>query len=227
MYGAVEDVPWRDQYIAFIKQDMFPMGPRKYTRSTTVSSSDLKTYDAGQLFVCAVSCADTSSVGKLWVEYDVELFIPQNPVSASAGSIGSSALYSLITTNQTLTDNTATVVLFNSEVYDSIGASVSSGFVTLPTGNFLVSTVLNVLDSSATSTTNITIEIMKNGASLSPAMGSSFPSLVTSNADYSTSCLAIVSSSGSDTVSVKITSTSFSDLQLIKDRCQLAILRVL
>jgi len=48
-----------------------------YVRSTTVSGTDLKTYDVGNLFVCVSGCADTTALGELYVMYDVELITPQ------------------------------------------------------------------------------------------------------------------------------------------------------
>jgi len=51
--------------------------PQHYIRSTTVSGTDLKTYDLGNLFVCTSGCADTTALGELYVIYDVELITPQ------------------------------------------------------------------------------------------------------------------------------------------------------
>jgi len=84
---VVEDAPWKDLECRLSPQAMFPMGPKKFIRSGALSANqDIKTYDAGQLFIC---CTDGAAVGwgKLWVEYDVELFVPANAASGSAPAI--------------------------------------------------------------------------------------------------------------------------------------------
>lgn len=85
-----EDVPWKDQCCELRPAAMFSMGPKKFIRTGAApAGSDLKTYDAGQLFVCTV---DGTAVnwGKLWVEYDVTFYTPQLP---PAGSVGSSQMH--------------------------------------------------------------------------------------------------------------------------------------
>jgi len=144
MDGAIEDAPWKDMCLGLNVQDMFPSGPRKFVRSSAVTGSDLKTYDAGQLFCCTVACADTSAIGKLWVDYEVDLFIPQNPSTASSGTgnVGGLAAYQLTAGDQALTSGVVSTVIFDNANYNSIGVSRSSGVYTLVTGNYLVSGVL-------------------------------------------------------------------------------------
>jgi hypothetical protein len=53
------------------------LGPRKFVRSGALAANlDLKTYDVGQLVVATQGMADTTSVGELYVEYEVELCTP-------------------------------------------------------------------------------------------------------------------------------------------------------
>jgi len=77
---VAEDAPWKDICSKLRNDAMFTMGPRKYIRTGAVpAGNDIKTFDAGQLFVCTT---DGTAVnwGKLWVEYDVTLYTPQlNP----------------------------------------------------------------------------------------------------------------------------------------------------
>jgi hypothetical protein len=78
---VVEDAPWKNLECQLASQAMFPMGPRKFIRSGALAANlDIKTYDAGQLFICTT---DGTAVnwGKLWVEYDVELSVPANPAA--------------------------------------------------------------------------------------------------------------------------------------------------
>jgi len=75
-HNAVRCPVWsQTDYIAD-KPDLNKL-PQHYIRSTTVSGTDLKTYDVGNLFVCTSGCADTTALGELYVIYDVELITPQ------------------------------------------------------------------------------------------------------------------------------------------------------
>jgi hypothetical protein len=223
MDGAVEDSPWKEQYLDLSVVDMFPMGPRKYVRSGTISSSDLKTYDAGQVFVCAVSCTDTSAIGKLWVEYDVELHIPQNPDAISLNNVGASANYQITGGDQTLTHATAATVLFDTENHNSLNASLSSGVVTLPAGKYQINAVISAGGGTAATTTFI-LEALQDGSSMSP--------VTKSQCDGSTlnPCISLnyfVESAAEFTVAIQATfSSSTGTLGLRDQDCFLNILRV-
>jgi len=75
--NAVEGVTWNQLDCVLDPRAMFPNGPRKQIR-THVQSGDPQTYDAGRLYVFNFDNTIVSAVGKLWVEYDVELFVPQS-----------------------------------------------------------------------------------------------------------------------------------------------------
>lgn len=60
--------------------DLWKFGPQRYIRSGTVSNTDIKTYDVGNLNIGRQGMADASAVGELYVVYDVELITP-NQVS--------------------------------------------------------------------------------------------------------------------------------------------------
>jgi hypothetical protein len=222
MDGAVEDSPWKEQYLDFSVQDMFPMGPRKYVRTGTISSSDLKTYDAGTAFICAVSCADTSAIGKLWVEYDVELHIPQNPDAATIGAIGASANYQLSGGNQTITTATATTVLFDAERHNSLGASLTSGVVTLPAGSYQVNTFLTAAGLSGSSA--FFLNALQDGSNMSPIVFSEGTGMSGSKLPYSLSYY--VTSSAEFTIEIKLTLTASGTLILENNGSFLNILRV-
>jgi hypothetical protein len=69
--------PWQTFRLAVPLSTLKGLGPRKYIRSGTLASNlDLKTYDVGQLVVATLGMADTSNVGELYVDYEVELFTP-------------------------------------------------------------------------------------------------------------------------------------------------------
>lgn len=77
--GSAEDAPWKDIVCILPKKDLSAQIRNRFTRMGPLAANlDIKTYDAGNLFVCSV---DGTAVnwGKLWVEYDVEFRIPQLP----------------------------------------------------------------------------------------------------------------------------------------------------
>jgi hypothetical protein len=74
-----EDAPWKDLCCDLRVSAMHSMGPRKFVRTAALlANQDIKTYDAGNLYACTTDGA-VANWGKLWVEYDVSLFVPQLP----------------------------------------------------------------------------------------------------------------------------------------------------
>nr|QKV51018.1 putative capsid protein [Crucivirus sp.] len=80
-YGSVESAPWKE--IVF-NCNLERMQGSRYIRVHPVTGVDIKTYDQGNFYVGTV---DGTAVpwGKLWVEYDVELQIPQQAPAAGIG----------------------------------------------------------------------------------------------------------------------------------------------
>jgi hypothetical protein len=80
-----EDAPWMDIECILNPLAMHPDGPKKYIRSAALAANlDIKTYDAGNLFL-ATTDGTAVGWGKLWVEYDVTLYVPQLPPAGAAG----------------------------------------------------------------------------------------------------------------------------------------------
>jgi hypothetical protein len=76
---CAEDAPWKDIKCILPARELMGDMKEKFVRSSvTGANQDIKTYDAGNLFLCTV---DGTAVpwGKLWVEYDVTLITPQVP----------------------------------------------------------------------------------------------------------------------------------------------------
>lgn len=77
--GAVENAPWTNFSCALMPANMHAMGQRKYTRAGNFIG-DVRTSDVGVMYV-GTAATPVATLGKLWVSYDVELFVPQLPVS--------------------------------------------------------------------------------------------------------------------------------------------------
>jgi hypothetical protein len=77
---VVEEVPWVEEFTCPLDpKALHETGNRKFVRTGALAANlDVKTYDGGNLFVCTT---DGTAVnwGKLWVEYDVDFFVPQLP----------------------------------------------------------------------------------------------------------------------------------------------------
>jgi hypothetical protein len=86
---VVEEVPWTIEFCCELDpQAMMEPAKRKFVRTGALATNlDIKTYDAGTMFVCTT---DGTAVnwGKLWVEYDVEFFVPQLPALGVAAQNG-------------------------------------------------------------------------------------------------------------------------------------------
>lgn len=164
---AVEDVIWKTVICVLDPKAMFPFGPRKQIRSTNVSG-DVSLYDAGRMFVCVTGESSTAEIGKLWVDYDVELFVPQNSPASYLSPTGVSQ-YTISGATQVMVTGVQEVAVFDSTgVYDplNIGSCVA-GVFTPPAGCYYVTTNLAFRDSISEANTFTTI-LRVNGAAVSP-----------------------------------------------------------
>jgi hypothetical protein len=76
---VAEDAPWKDIECLLTQLSMAGGTTRHFTRNGALAANlDIKTYDVGNLHLCTI---DGTAVpwGKLWVEYDIEFFVPQLP----------------------------------------------------------------------------------------------------------------------------------------------------
>ncbi len=218
---ATEDAPWKNQCCRLDREAMHPMGPRKYVRSALVANSDLKTYDVGSFFVCTLGQANTDGVGKLWVEYDVEFFVPQT-ASGSASTNNSLAGFNL-SANQALTSATVATLAFDETIVNDLGIVNSSGVLTLPSGNWEIRAEVSCSGGTSTAA-SLLVAIEKDGAALAIPCESNF-AVNTSGTTLYNPCVAAtayVTSSGSSTVRVRVTYTSVAGtLVAAGDRCRL------
>jgi hypothetical protein len=83
--NAVRSAVWQEFRFDAKAKDLHKFAAERYVRAAALASNlDIKTYDVGNFFMGAAGCADTSVVGELYVEYDVELTTPQlNPAALS------------------------------------------------------------------------------------------------------------------------------------------------
>jgi len=204
--GAVEDVPWRDISCTLEPSAMFSLGPRKFIRSSTVAFTDIKTYDAG-LFLVATVGVDTNLLGKLWVEYDVELFTPQIP-TPGAGLIPTFTSMFVASGQDLIVSNTSVVGF--TPVFNPLGIVLTTSGTgtafTPPRGTYLFTFFCDFNASgspSANTYLNPSINILKNVSVLVPnPMVGTVVFMYAGTGNWSTQlCLQyVVVCSGSDNV---------------------------
>jgi hypothetical protein len=181
---------------------MFPMGPRKYIRTSEVPGSK-KVFDAGNLWLCTVEEVGTDAIGKLWVEYDVELFVPQTIGADGATSL---SVYSNSAATQTFATAVAELVDFVT-VVDGLGWGAQAvGVWTPPKGTYTLCAVITGTDDTAEKLT-VLVQVVKNAALLTPHQGGFQQHEVTTGGDLQATMQAVVTCSGTDTVGIELTLT--------------------
>jgi len=128
---------------------MMGSGPRKYVRAIAMAG-DIKTYDVGTLTVATNNCFNTDGVGKLFVDYDIEFFVPQRN---SFSVIMPSTVSVFQNDSQTFTTATQAVAGWSTVGLDALNwfynyqpGGAGGGTFYPPAGNYRVTFVGNFLD---------------------------------------------------------------------------------
>jgi len=82
---------WNPLAVRVDRADLEKFGTQRYVRNAAVASTDIKTYDVGNLYVSTVGCADTSDIGTIYLEFDVWFMTPQ--VEAEAANVAVESFY--------------------------------------------------------------------------------------------------------------------------------------
>nr|QUS52655.1 capsid protein [Mute swan feces associated narna-like virus 5] len=201
--GASSDSSWSPNGVRLATASMFPAGPRKYVRDQMISGTDIKTYDAGSFFLAVVGQDNTDTIGRLFVEYDVEFFVPQTSSSVAVPS--NVSLWNL-GASQVMTTATATTILFDEEVVDVLGITLGSGVFTLPKGAFLVEANGSFTDNTS-EVFQVELVLEKDGAALSTPSTAYNKSGATASPILFAAINGYVVSDGTSTVRVRATLT--------------------
>jgi hypothetical protein len=98
LHNAVRSEVWHECVYNADKADLEKFGKQRFVRTGSLASNlDIKTYDVANMIVATQGCADTTSLGELYLEYDIELITPQAPQAAVSTGV------------QTITSTSATV----------------------------------------------------------------------------------------------------------------------
>jgi len=165
-------------------------------------SSDIKTYDAGILAVSTIGCNSSANIGELRVRYAIALHDPvlENVVSAPTNYH--------VSNFQSTSGETAGVtgafktLLLASTITNGVGATNTSGVITLPVGNYVISGSVNTYNNGEEMSV-AEMNFLING-STSPV--SSWQCTQTTCYNLSNSATIFVTSTGSTTVALSVLS---------------------
>ncbi len=140
-HNAVRSAVWDECCYRSDALDLSKFGVQRYIRTGNLSpNQDVKTYDVGNLYLGTQGEADTSPIGELYVDYDVELITPQTGddapasvriVTSSASRVapftGSQTVYgdlSVTATSTTVTFNEIGSFLVNVDCLGTVATAV-------------------------------------------------------------------------------------------------------
>jgi len=159
-------MPYEDLLLVLDPRQMFEMADSKYVRPGGLpGSTDIKTYDSGNLSVSTIGNTNTTLLGELHVRYAVIFEVPVLESSAG-GSVPANnqvAWFQSTAPEAEVSGTPLTLALATAEA-NGLGAVNTAGSIVLPAGNYLVD--YWVTSSAATAVTSSTINLEKNGAQI-------------------------------------------------------------
>ncbi len=150
-HNAVRSPVWAEARYRCDRKDLEKFGVQRYVRTAALASNlDIKTYDVGKFQIATQGCADTTAIGELYVDYEVELMTPQrsNDVDLSTFIAGVSG--------------TATTSWFGTSPTSSGGGAFTASGSTLTCvipGDYLVMVQFSAATSVSSATTTGTASI--------------------------------------------------------------------
>ncbi len=161
-YGAVTDSCWKRLMVELDVAAMMGLGPRKFVRPAAVAG-DPKTFDLGKLFVCTNNETGTSAIGKFFLHYDFEFFVPQNSPNPDSVPLQTSVFYN--NSNVSLTNGVWATIPWDTTVYDPLSLGNASGTFTPPAGVYRIHAIVDGED-TASEAFDINVQILKNGSAV-------------------------------------------------------------
>lgn len=137
----------------FVRGGMVPLG------------TDIKTYDAGKVFIAVAGTNSTNTIGELRIRYKVRFMNPRLPESVAAPSnhIFSELYYSAAT----LTGGPL-VVPYSSFVQNGLGLTVATGVIALPAGILRINAWFQFIHDGGTPPTVVQMFLLINGVAVQP-----------------------------------------------------------
>lgn len=203
-FGTKEFPCWVPETMVFDVKAMMGLGPRRFVRQSQVAG-DIKTFDIGTLAVCTTNESGTAAVGKLYLDYSFEFFIPQTDPSTSTLPLYNSLM--TLTNAQTFTTAVAAALSFDTLVFDPLSITIgASGVFTPPAGVYRIE-YMGSFNDSASETFTAAIELQKNGANLTNRIGSQVKSAAISPEILFLGVCGVIPCNGTDTFQLTVTLT--------------------
>lgn len=156
-------MPNENSCLRLDKKSMHPSNEPKFVLAgNPPGATDIKTYNAGSLFISSSGLANASECGKLRVKYKVRLFdriLDATAVSAPA-NFSVSSFQTAGTATEPIVTATGLTLAMAVPVVNGLGAVNVAGSILLPAGNYLIDSVAFLF---ATAVTNFTVGVRKNG----------------------------------------------------------------
>lgn len=199
--------PWKSFTATLDPPSLSPMGPRKYIRYGALASNlDIKTYDAGNLFVgVSGASADSQYWGELWVSYEVEFFVPQTVTQSPTGPP-----LSQILSAHSSTPSTGNLLPSPTVQSGTLGVSVSGNVITFPAPGVYGLNYM-VRDTGFAATYAIAGPTVTSGTLVGTAYGGYGYSISEDDTAYLCTCALIVNitaSGGTVTLPLTVTGTA-------------------
>jgi hypothetical protein len=161
--GAMIGSVWKGLTLKYDPKKLHALGPYRYVRAGNVYG-DLKTYDAGKMWVVTNNEEDDSTIGKLFFHYKVELI---NPVleDGASGLVPSATSSFTVVATQTLSSGVAVNIKFDTTEYNPLTIVNTLGAFVLPLGVYNFQGFVQV-DTTAGSVCEAITEPEYNGSAI-------------------------------------------------------------
>jgi len=199
-------MPYEDLLLILDPRQMFEMADSKYVRPGGLpGSTDIKTYDSGNLSVSTIGNTDTTLLGELHVRYAVVFEVPVLETSAGGSVATNNQVADFTSSSEAMSSGVAYQFLLPIAQANGVQAVNTAGSIVLPGGNYLVDAYDSVV--AATDITIHTLSLKKNGTGqvVSPARIIASTALLTAD---SLSGNWFVSCNGTDTLTLVATVTA-------------------
>jgi len=198
-------MPNQDSCCRLDKKSMHPSNEPKFclVGNPPPGATDIKTYNAGSLFVTTTGMANTTEVGKLRVRYRVRLFDRILDASAANAPANFSTAFFQTVAAAAPSNGVQTVLPLATQTVNGLGIVNTAGSFVLPAGNYLLDASWN-LQGIVTALQSMTIDIQKNGVSVSSPNSIAIAAASLQTAATINSMPIVVSSNGTDAFTVTV-----------------------
>jgi len=212
-------MPYQAMALALAPRQMFQLADSKYVRPGGLpGSSDIKTYDAGNLNVLTQNNGGTNAIGELHVRYRVRFEVPVLESAVAAPANNQVALF-FSSTSEALSTGVSKTLAFATAGTNGISAVNTTGSIVLPAGNYMVDVDVVTSDTHAESF-EVTSSLLINSALVSFAQDGPFT--LTALGNISQSITWWFASNGTEAMSVQVDAigaagslTAFGTLRIV------------